>query len=221
MGQCRGHRVLIRLATYAYSAGQFVRPAASPLSSWLRLSSQLPLSSRLRRAIARVGVLVLAAVLLPGTVQADAHAGSRRDDIVLSAGHHISSRSPASIGHLPTEMSTPSSRWQWPLDGQRDVIRSFEAPAHRYAAGHRGVDLAGEGAVRAVESGVVRFAGMVAGRGVVSITHHDGLVSTYEPVAASVTAGAVVHTGDTIGTLRSEAATAESTDSLLSLLKSL
>jgi murein DD-endopeptidase MepM/ murein hydrolase activator NlpD len=49
--------------------------------------------------------------------------------------------------------------------------------------------------------GVVMFAGMVAGRPVVSIDHADGLRTTYEPVDPSVAAGARVTRGSPIGTL--------------------
>jgi murein DD-endopeptidase MepM/ murein hydrolase activator NlpD len=96
-------------------------------------------------------------------------------------------------------------RWQWPLAPPHDVVHPFEAPPHRYGPGHRGVDLVGTGTtVTAVEGGTVRFAGPVAGRGVVSIEHADGLVSTYEPVTAQVTGGDRVVTGQVIGELEAE-----------------
>jgi murein DD-endopeptidase MepM/ murein hydrolase activator NlpD len=47
----------------------------------------------------------------------------------------------------------------------------------------------------------VFFAGPVAGRGVVSIEHPGGLRTTYQPVAALVTAGDAVGAGDPIGVL--------------------
>ncbi len=49
--------------------------------------------------------------------------------------------------------------------------------------------------------GVVRFAGVVAGRGVVSVDHGSGIRTTYEPVTAGVRAGAVVAAGQPLGTL--------------------
>ncbi|GAA1812808.1 hypothetical protein GCM10009835_35600 [Planosporangium flavigriseum] len=49
--------------------------------------------------------------------------------------------------------------------------------------------------------GVVRFAGRLAGRGVVSIDHSDGLRTTYEPITPTVVAGRAVRAGDVIGTL--------------------
>jgi len=97
---------------------------------------------------------------------------------------------------------TPGA-WQWPLAPQPQVVRQFEAPAGPYAAGHRGVDL---GAlvgqqVRAAGPGVVTFAGMVAGRGVVSVQHEGGRRTTYEPVAAVVHAGEPVTAGAVLGTV--------------------
>src|SRR5699024_11544846 len=62
-----------------------------------------------------------------------------------------------------------------------------------------------EGAeVHAVEAGTVRCSGSVAGRGVVSVLHADGLVSTYEPVHGVVEAGTRVRAGEVLGTLESD-----------------
>jgi murein DD-endopeptidase MepM/ murein hydrolase activator NlpD len=55
--------------------------------------------------------------------------------------------------------------------------------------------------VLAAGDGVVVFAGMVAGRPVVSIDHTNGLRTTYEPVDPSVGAGQEVARGSPIGTL--------------------
>ena len=57
----------------------------------------------------------------------------------------------------------------------------------------------------AAGDGVVAFAGMVAGRPVVSIDHAGGLRTTYEPVDPSVGAGQAVARGSPIGTLRGRA----------------
>jgi murein DD-endopeptidase MepM/ murein hydrolase activator NlpD len=83
------------------------------------------------------------------------------------------------------------------------VITPFDPPSSRYGSGHRGVDLAGaDGAIiRAAGGGVVVFAGPLAGRGVVSISHASGLRTTYEPVEPLVVAGATVSRGDPIGRL--------------------
>jgi murein DD-endopeptidase MepM/ murein hydrolase activator NlpD len=93
--------------------------------------------------------------------------------------------------------------WTAPLDGDLAVARPFDPPADPFAAGHRGVDLGGApgSQVLAAGDGVVVFAGMVAGRPVVSIDHPDGLRTTYEPVGPSIAAGQRVARGSPIGTL--------------------
>ena len=84
------------------------------------------------------------------------------------------------------------------------MLRPFRAPPSPYAAGHRGLDLAAADGVLvlAVEGGTVTHAGVVAGRGTVSVAHSGGLTSTYEPVDPVVAAGAVVSAGDVLGTVR-------------------
>lgn len=103
----------------------------------------------------------------------------------------------------PSSVGAPDARWQWPLPPPHPVVRVFEAPAHQYGPGHRGIDIASDdgAAVQAVEDGTVHFAGEVAGRPVVSVMHADGLLSTYEPVIAVVAAGDAVAAGDVIGKL--------------------
>lgn len=89
-----------------------------------------------------------------------------------------------------------------PVDGP--VIRGFEAPATKYSAGHRGVDvLAKPGAqVKAAAVGQVYFSGIVGGRPSVSIDHGNGLRTTYTPVTGTVRKGEIVAAGQAIGTLR-------------------
>jgi murein DD-endopeptidase MepM/ murein hydrolase activator NlpD len=110
---------------------------------------------------------------------------------------------PAAAGPIrPTPAASAAALWTSPVLVAR-VTRPFESLPNPYSAGHRGVDLAGSpGApVLAAGAGVVVFAGMVAGRPVVSIDHADGLRTTYEPVDPSVAAGTRVTRGSPIGTL--------------------
>lgn len=102
------------------------------------------------------------------------------------------------------EPPPPAGSFGWPLPGFPAVVRAFEAPAHRFGPGHRGVDLAAETGtpVLAAGAGTVVFAGPVAGRGVVSIDHVGGLRTTYEPVSPIVRAGDVVARGQQIGTVQ-------------------
>jgi murein DD-endopeptidase MepM/ murein hydrolase activator NlpD len=97
----------------------------------------------------------------------------------------------------------PVALWTLPVAGPPAVVRRFEPPPHPYGAGHRGVDLAAAvgDPVLAAGGGTVAFAGMVAGRPLVSIDHANGLRTTYEPVEPSVGAGQAVARGSPIGTL--------------------
>ncbi|AEE45648.1 M23 family metallopeptidase [Cellulomonas fimi] len=93
--------------------------------------------------------------------------------------------------------------YQLPVDGDPAVLRAFERPPEPWAAGHRGVDLrAPDGStVVAPAAGTVAFAGVVAGRGVVTVAHDDGLRSSFEPVDAAAAVGARVAAGQAIGTV--------------------
>ena len=83
------------------------------------------------------------------------------------------------------------------------VLRGFEAPEQKWSPGHRGVDmaLAVGSPVVAAEDGVVAFVGTVAGKPVVSITHADGVRTTYQPVHGAVKQGQEVREGQVIGRL--------------------
>ena len=88
----------------------------------------------------------------------------------------------------------------WPLAGP--VVRGYDPPEVRWGAGHRGVDLAGApgDAVVAPASGVVSFAGEVAGRPVLVVDHGTER-TTLEPVVAVVPIGARVAAGEAVGRL--------------------
>ncbi|AGL20374.1 peptidase M23B [Actinoplanes sp. N902-109] len=90
----------------------------------------------------------------------------------------------------------------WPVTGV--VSRRFDPPAQPWLAGHRGVDLAAAPGVpvRSAGAGTVVFAGLVAGRGVISVAHAEGLRSTYEPVVlGSARVGSPVVAGEQIASL--------------------
>src|SRR5918994_327163 len=84
-----------------------------------------------------------------------------------------------------------------PRGGPPPVLRRFAPPASPYGPGHRGVDLGGAPGdpVLAAGPGVVVHAGVLAGRGVVSVQHPSGLRTTYEPLAVTVRKGAAVSRG--------------------------
>ena len=73
--------------------------------------------------------------------------------------------------------------------GQVLVLRLASIPQPNWTSGHRGVDLAMTGTrVVSPASGPVAFAGWVVNRPVISIAHGDGLVTSIEPVTATVPA---------------------------------
>jgi murein DD-endopeptidase MepM/ murein hydrolase activator NlpD len=126
--------------------------------------------------------------------------GPAAPPIGAAAAHTLSTSDP------PLAAGRPAARafgYALPLPGPLHVLRRFEPPPTPYSAGHRGVDLEADAGpvVLAAGSGVVSFAGPVAGRGVVVIAHPDGIRTEYEPVAALVVAGQAVVRGQPIGRL--------------------
>lgn len=116
---------------------------------------------------------------------------------------------PAAIGHASgaSAASQPEAEsahplWAWPVEGAREVLAAYRAPANEYGAGHRGVDLApGTGVVRAPDDGVVAFRGTVVDRPLLTIEHPGGYVSTFEPLLSDLSVGDLVSAGDEIGTV--------------------
>lgn len=103
----------------------------------------------------------------------------------------------------PDPQRVPEARWSWPVASAHSISRPYVAPATKYGAGHRGVDIrapAGS-AVRAPANGIVHFAGFVVDRPVLSIAHPGGLLSSFEPVEASVSVGDHVVRGQVVGVL--------------------
>ena len=83
--------------------------------------------------------------------------------------------------------------WTWPVVGP--VVRGFDPPSAPYGSGHRGIDIAtpAGSVVRAPSSGVVSFAGTIAGQRYLTIDHGGGLLST-----CSFLFGLLVHKGDLV-----------------------
>ena len=119
---------------------------------------------------------------------------TRRALLVLAAA--VATGTPSS----PAAAAEPPG--VWPLDPVPEVVRGFDPPEVRWEPGHRGVDLAGRVGqpVRAALPGTVSFAGHVAGRAIV-VVDHGSMLTTYQPVAASVHRGEDVARGEVIGTL--------------------
>ncbi len=109
-------------------------------------------------------------------------------------------------GPLPAEArSGPGPSFRSPAEPFR-ALRLFDRPETPWGPGHRGIDLEVEVGqeVLAPGDGMVTFAGAVVDRGVVSIGHGGGWVSSLEPVSATVSAGDQVEGGAPIGVVTDE-----------------
>jgi len=117
---------------------------------------------------------------------------------VLSAAVCLLSSLPAASRAASPDATAP---WVWPVAPPR-ITEPYRAPSHAYGPGHRGIDVASEAgtAVVAPADGVVAFAGVVVDRGVLTIDHGAGVVSTVEPIDALVAPGDVVNRGQVVGT---------------------
>ena len=106
------------------------------------------------------------------------------------------------FGFVTSPALSAPAKWDWPIS-PHSITHGFDRPAQNWLPGHRGVDLAGSigDQVFAAGSGEIKFAGTLAGKGVVVISH-GGVRTTYEPVSASVTVGEHVSVGQEIGTLQ-------------------
>lgn len=176
-----------------YQEGPHVRGVSSPPcdprrvvpNSGIRRLGQVPPEHRgdMRTAARAVlAIVLLAATALPG------------------AGAAGSSARAAARADLPAAITTSEGTWDWPATGL--VVVPYRAPAHAYGAGHRGIDiLASHDTVVAPDDGVVRFAGTVVDRPLLTIDHGAGLVSTLEPVRTDLAPGAVVRRGEAVGHL--------------------
>ncbi|HEY0888942.1 MAG TPA: M23 family metallopeptidase [Nocardioides sp.] len=103
---------------------------------------------------------------------------------------------------VPASAGASDPAGVWPLSPRPEVARGFAAPDEPWGPGHRGVDLRGTVGQRVVAAlaGVVTYAGLLAGRGVV-VVDHGSTRTTYEPVSAVVRTGDTVTAGAAIGLL--------------------
>lgn len=118
--------------------------------------------------------------------------------LVSSAGVAMVSDASPAFAAVADGVATASVR---PVPGA--VVRPFDPPAHRYGAGHRGVDLAAASGtpVRAVRRGQVTWSGRIDGTGWITLDHGGGLSTTYGDVETSLTIGADVRAGQMLGRL--------------------
>lgn len=103
------------------------------------------------------------------------------------------------VGVDPASAAEPTG--MLPVEGT--MVGSFDPPEVRWGSGHRGVDIAAEpgAAVVAPVAGVISFAGQVAGRPVVVVSHSETR-TTLEPVVATLPVGTAVRVGQQVGVLQ-------------------
>lgn len=144
-----------------------------------------------------VAVLLLAVVATSAAPAAPAAPADGFADVVAAAAV------PESGGSTSAADDPRYPLWQWPVAGARQVISPYRAPAHDYAAGHRGMDVtATVGAeVMAPADGVVAYRGTVVDRPLLTIEHDGGFVTTFEPLVSTLSPGDAVAEGDVIGTV--------------------
>jgi murein DD-endopeptidase MepM/ murein hydrolase activator NlpD len=144
---------------------------------------------------AATGLIGLAGLIAPA-----APAGSAPP---VLAGVVPVSAAPPPGRRAPLARPAPRPVFQWPLSPSPPVLRRFVLGPRPWSPGHRGVDLgAREGQeVLSAGAGVVTFAGVVAGRGVVAVLHPGGVRTTYEPVTSPLRAGQAVAAGAVLGSL--------------------
>ncbi|GGA73707.1 hypothetical protein GCM10011490_25730 [Pseudoclavibacter endophyticus] len=121
------------------------------------------------------------------------------------ASHPVSASTASTVPAADSiDVDAREGDWSWPVAPPHPVTRPFEVTGP-YSPGHRGIDLGVQpaAAVAAPASGVVRFAGVVVDRPVLSIAHDDGTISSFEPVEATVAIGERVERGQIVGHLSS------------------
>ncbi len=126
-----------------------------------------------------------------------------REHIATSATKATSSSAEFRVAAPGDQPFVP--RWSWPLEPAPELVRPFDRPAQRWERGHRGVDLSPDVGppvpVLSPDDGVVSFAGTVVDRGVLSIDHGGGRISSFEPVATSLGRGDRVVRGQEVAAL--------------------
>ena len=164
----------------------------------------MTLATTLRRAV------LVACCLLGVIVSAGGQDYAGSQDYSGGAGYTDGATSSAqapSSAHVPSTVELTASRLRYrspTAESRPQVIHTFEKPAQRWSAGHRGVDIAipeNDRRVYAPAPGKVVFSGTVVNRKVLVIAHPDGRRSTFEPMDEALPVGTTVAAGDVIGTV--------------------
>lgn len=101
---------------------------------------------------------------------------------------------------LPAPSLGAEPGFQLPVVGS-ELINNYKQSEGPYGPGHRGVDYEvelGQG-VFAPAAGEVHFVGKVVDRQLITLSHNNELLTSYEPVCSGLVVGQQVNLGDVIG----------------------
>lgn len=92
---------------------------------------------------------------------------------------------------------TATESWMLPVELPATLVASFEAPATAYARGHRGLDYLVQDKANLLtpHNGTIAFAGLVAGKPVVTVNHSGGYRTSFEPACTDLKVGDQVAVG--------------------------
>jgi septal ring factor EnvC (AmiA/AmiB activator) len=150
-------------------------------------------------AIASASLVLIPDVAAAGRIAAqDATAGTAA---TAATARTATTATTATTEPRREEGTDVGTGWVWPLAGPRRVLQAYHAPPSRYEAGHRGIDLPAVGGTDVVSpaDGIVRFAGVVVDRPVLTVETRDGTLISLEPLASALRAGDIVDRAKPLG----------------------
>jgi murein DD-endopeptidase MepM/ murein hydrolase activator NlpD len=104
------------------------------------------------------------------------------------------------IWHISSPSQASQVQFSPPVVGS-SIFHQYRQSENEYSAGHRGVDyevVLGQG-VFAPADAAVHFVGTVVNRQLISLSHDEELLSSYEPVCSRLIEGEPVQKGELIG----------------------
>lgn len=118
------------------------------------------------------------------------------------------------ITHQKHDSRRCVARMRYPLNhvSEHSIIHLFKRPLFRWSPGNRGLDLRAhqDEPLYAPADGIIRFAGRVANKNVVSV-YHGAFITTYEPAVTHLAKGAKLTRGDIFAMVSGQANHCEST----------